>query len=46
MNAPIDPSVLERAERQRQVVAALGPLLPEGGLLWTPEDTTPYECEA
>ena len=45
MNAPIDPSVLERAERQRQVVAALGPLLPEGGLLWTPEDTTPYECD-
>ena len=45
MNAPIDPSVLERAERQRQVVAALGPVLPEGGLLWTPEDTTPYECD-
>jgi glycolate oxidase len=45
MNAPIDPSVLERAERQRQVVAAIGPLLPEGGLLWTPEDTTPYECD-
>jgi glycolate oxidase len=45
MNAPIDPSLLERAERQRQVVAALGPVLPEGGLLWTPEDTTPYECD-
>ena len=45
MNAPIDPSVLDRAERQRQVVAALEPLLPEGGLLWTPEDTTPYECD-
>jgi len=45
MNAPIDPSVLERAERQRQVVTALEPLLPEGGLLWTPEDTTPYECD-
>ena len=45
MNAPIDPSVLERAERQRQVVAALGPVLPVGGLLWTPEDTTPYECD-
>ena len=45
MNAPIDPSVLERAERQRQVVTALEPLLPDGGLLWTPEDTTPYECD-
>ena len=45
MNAPVDPSVLERADRQRQVVAALAPLLPEGGLLWTPEDTTPYECD-
>ena len=45
MNAPIDPSVLERAERQRQVVTALEPLLPHGGLLWTPEDTTPYECD-
>jgi glycolate oxidase len=45
MNAPIDPSILERAERQRQVVTALEPLLPEGGLLWTPEDTTPYECD-
>ena len=45
MNAPLDPALLERAERQRQVVQALGGLLPEGGLLWTPEDTTPYECD-
>ncbi len=45
MNAPLDPSVLQRAERQHQVVQALTPLLPPGGLLWTPEDTTPYECD-
>jgi len=45
MNAPLDPSLLQRAERQQQVVQALAPLLPQGGLLWTPEDTTPYECD-
>ena len=45
MNAPLDPALLERDERQRQVVQALADLLPEGGLLWTPEDTTPYECD-
>ncbi len=45
MNAPLDPSVLQRAERQQQAVQALAPLLPKGGLLWTPEDTTPYECD-
>jgi glycolate oxidase len=45
MNAPQDPQLLERAERQAQVVAALKPLLPEGALLWQAEDTTPYECD-
>ena len=45
MNAPLPASLLARAERQQRVVTALGPVLPEGGLLWTPEDTTPYECD-
>jgi len=45
MNAPLDPTVLARPERQRQVVQALTSVLPPGGLLWTPEDTTPYECD-
>ncbi|MDE2605009.1 MAG: FAD-binding protein [Burkholderiales bacterium] len=45
MNAPADPSVLARAERQAQVVAALQQVLPPDALLWQPEDTTPYECD-
>lgn len=45
MNAPADPEVLQRAERQAAVVAALEPLLPRGALLWHREDTTPYECD-
>jgi glycolate oxidase len=35
----------ERAERQRAVVRALGRLLPADAILYTPEDTTPYECD-
>ena len=35
----------ERAARQREVVAALAALLPAHSLLWTAEDTTPYECD-
>ncbi|MEJ5999765.1 FAD-linked oxidase C-terminal domain-containing protein [Paucibacter soli] len=30
---------------QAELVAALRPLLPAHALLWTPEDTTPYECD-
>ncbi len=48
MNAPLPAAVLsaaERAERQREVVAALAPLLPAHALLWQSEDTTPYECD-
>jgi glycolate oxidase len=45
MNAPADPQVHQRAERQAQVVAALQPLLPHGALLWHAEETTPYECD-
>src|SRR5437764_14207 len=45
MNAPTDPEVLQRAERQAQVVAALQKVLPHGCLLWHAEETTPYECD-
>ncbi len=48
MNAPAAPqqlSSLERAGRQRQVVRALQAVLPAHALLYTAEDTTPYECD-
>src|SRR5690349_6873571 len=45
MSAPIDRSMLERAERQSRVVRALSAVLPPHALLWNPEDTTPYECD-
>ncbi len=48
MNAPASPqqlSLLERAERQMQVVRALQAVLPGHALLWNAEDTTPYECD-
>ncbi|MCS6809841.1 MAG: FAD-binding protein [Tepidimonas sp.] len=44
MNAALPPTP-ERAARQAEVVRALAPLLPPEALLWTPEDTTPYECD-
>jgi glycolate oxidase len=45
MNAPADPEVLQRAERQSQVVTALQKVLPPACLLWHAEETTPYECD-
>ena len=54
MNAPLSAdAVLEtagaestqRSARQREVVAALAPLLPAHALLWHREDTVPYECD-
>ncbi len=48
MNAPttnLQHDVLERAERQAQVVQALQAVLPGHALLWNNEDTTPYECD-
>jgi glycolate oxidase len=47
MNAP-DPAVqqaAQRARRQAEVVDALSKVLPAHALLYTPEDTTPYECD-
>ncbi len=34
-----------RAQRQAEVVAALGECLPAHALLWHAEDTNPYECD-
>jgi glycolate oxidase len=34
-----------RNARQKEVVAALAPLLPRHALLWQSEDTVPYECD-
>ncbi|ROZ79068.1 FAD-linked oxidase C-terminal domain-containing protein [Ramlibacter sp. WS9] len=45
MNAPPDPQLAERADRQAQVVRALEAVLPAHALLWQREDTTPYECD-
>ena len=38
-------AALQRAQRQSQVVAALKAVLPAHAVLYTPEDTTPYECD-
>lgn len=48
MNAPISPEqqdLLQRTERQAQVVRGLEACLPSHALLWHKEDTTPYECD-
>jgi len=45
MNAPLPAAALDRAARQREIVAALAPLVPAHALLWQPEDTVPYECD-
>ena len=36
---------MTRAARQAEVVAALQQVVPQHALLWTPEDTNPYECD-
>ncbi|MBC7469470.1 MAG: FAD-binding protein, partial [Ramlibacter sp.] len=45
MNAPVPTALLNRADRQSQVVRALQAVLPAHALLWTAEETTPYECD-
>ena len=48
MNAPVSSeqqALLQRAERQAQVVQGLEACLPPHALLWNQEDTTPYECD-
>lgn len=48
MNAPPttpEQRVLQKSERQSQVVRALQAHLPAHALLWQSEDTVPYECD-
>jgi glycolate oxidase len=48
MNAATSPEhaqVLARTARQADVVRALGAVLPPANLLYTLEDTVPYECD-
>ena len=45
MNAPLPVDAQTRAVRQAEVVRALAAVLPAHALLWTPEETTPYECD-
>lgn len=48
MNAPTTPSqtdLMQRAERQAQIVRGLQAHLPAHALIWHAEDTTPYECD-
>ncbi len=48
MNAPVSATqqeLLQKSERQAQVVKALQAVLPSHTLLWQAEDTTPYECD-
>ena len=48
MNAPSSPSptqLLQKAELQSAVIQGLRQVLPEHALLFTAEDTTPYECD-
>ncbi len=42
---PNRPGPGVRAQRQAEVVRALAAVLPAHALLYTPEDTTPYECD-
>ncbi|WP_114968171.1 FAD-linked oxidase C-terminal domain-containing protein [Rhodoferax ferrireducens] len=48
MNAAHSPEhqeLLQRSERQAQIVRGLEACLPPHALLWNREDTTPYECD-
>ena len=46
MQASFDSTTPQaRAERQRQVVAALTACVPSHALLWQPEEPVPYECD-
>ena len=45
LNTPATSSATDRAGLQKKVVQALRQVLPEHAILFTPEDTTPYECD-
>ncbi len=45
MNAPLNPVLLQKAERLAQILLALKAVLPAHAILHASEDTTPYECD-
>jgi glycolate oxidase len=45
MNALTNLDALSRADRQAQIVRALSAVMPAHTLLYTLEDTVPYECD-
>ena len=45
MNALTNLDALSRADRQAQIVHALSAVMPAHTLLYTLEDTVPYECD-
>ena len=45
MNAPTPPALLPKQELKSKIIQALQAHLPAHALLWTPEDTVPYECD-
>ncbi|MEY2954327.1 MAG: hypothetical protein RLZZ401_2414 [Pseudomonadota bacterium] len=45
MNLSVEPNLLQKSELQNKLAQAMMAFLPAHALLWTPEDTTPYECD-
>ena len=45
MDAPTAINALSKSELQNKVVRAVKAVLPDHSVLWTPEDTVPYECD-
>ena len=48
MNAPAhatEHDLLQKTELQAEIIRALSAALPKHALLWSSEDTTPYECD-
>ena len=45
MNSPTPRSPLQKKELKTQIIHALQFHLPAHALLWSPEDTVPYECD-
>ncbi|MFM7332601.1 MAG: FAD-binding protein, partial [Brachymonas sp.] len=45
MNAPVNPQMLQKAERLAQILPAMKAVLPAHAILYANEDITPYECD-
>ena len=45
MNAPVSTDLLSKAERLSAILPELQAVLPAHAILWSSEDTTPYECD-